>query len=261
MADYLPEVAQLDARIFPPAEALVGWLGGEVQVAPVPLHRDTSDRMLGSLWAHPERALDERARANTSGFARMPPDVAQRAVTALRRDLADGSWDARHGAMRTLDEYDDDARASEKRTGSRPLTHAETGARLARARNSCPSSEANTTWPATLATACRGEAADRSSFPRFPGLSLTTGRCSSGNESRATSPSPGNVSWWSWRQSARHFSLRPAKAACAASPSGVVLVVHFRHLRTRTRDAPFAKRGASISIPSAPPQRDEQHRL
>jgi hypothetical protein len=83
-------------------------------------------------------------------------------------------------------------------------------------------------------------------FPRFPGLSLTTGRCSSGNESGATSPSPGNVSWWSWRQSARHFSLRPAKAACAASPSGVVLVVHFRGLRTRTRDAPFSRREARV---------------
>jgi len=105
-ADYLPEVAQLDARIFPPAEALVGWLGGEVCVEPIPLHRDTSDWMLGSFWAHPERALDERARANTSGFARMAPDVVQRAITALRRDLADGSWDARHGELRTLDEYD-----------------------------------------------------------------------------------------------------------------------------------------------------------
>ncbi len=106
IADYLPEVAQLDERIFPPPEALAGWLGGEVHVEPVPFHRDTSDWMLGSFWAHPERALDERARANTSGFARMPPDASQRVVTALRRDLADGTWDARHGALRTLDEYD-----------------------------------------------------------------------------------------------------------------------------------------------------------
>jgi SAM-dependent methyltransferase len=106
VADYLPEVAQLDARIFPAPEVLAGWLGGEVDVEPVPLHRDTSDWMLGSFWAHPERALDERARANTSGFARMPADVVQRAVTDLRRDLDDGSWEARHGELRSLDEYD-----------------------------------------------------------------------------------------------------------------------------------------------------------
>ena len=62
--------------------------------------------MLGSFWAHPERVLDERARANTSGFARMPAAVVERVVTALRRDLEDGSWDARHGELRELDEYD-----------------------------------------------------------------------------------------------------------------------------------------------------------
>jgi SAM-dependent methyltransferase len=106
VAEYLPEIAELDARSFPPPETLIAWLGGEVRVDPVPLHRDTSDWMLGSFWAHPERALDERARANTSGFARMRPDVLQRAVTALRRDLDDGSWDARHGELRTLDECD-----------------------------------------------------------------------------------------------------------------------------------------------------------
>ena len=106
VADYLPEVAQLDARILPAPEVLAGWLGGAVEVSPVPLHRDTSDWMLGSFWAHPERALDERARANTSSFARMPADVVQRAVAALRRDLDDGTWDARHGELRSLDEYD-----------------------------------------------------------------------------------------------------------------------------------------------------------
>ncbi len=106
MADYLPEIARLDARIFPPPETLARWLGGEVHTRPVPLPRDTSDWMLGSFWAHPERVLDERARANTSGFARMSSDVVERAVTALRRDLADGSWDERHGRLRALGECD-----------------------------------------------------------------------------------------------------------------------------------------------------------
>jgi SAM-dependent methyltransferase len=106
MADYLPEVARLDERIFPAPEALARWLGGDVEVEVLPLPRDTTDWMLGSFWAHPERVLDEQARANTSGFARMPPDVVDRVVTALRRDLEDGSWDERHGELRTLEEYD-----------------------------------------------------------------------------------------------------------------------------------------------------------
>ena len=106
MADYLPEVAELDARTFPPLDSLVEWLGGDVRVESIPVHRDTPDWMLGSFWAHPERVLDERARANTSGFARMPPEVVRRVVAALRRDLADGTWDARHGHLRTRDEHD-----------------------------------------------------------------------------------------------------------------------------------------------------------
>jgi SAM-dependent methyltransferase len=106
MEDYLPEVAELDFRIFPAPATLAGWLGGKVDVEPLPLPRDTSDWMLGSFWAHPERVLDEEARANTSGFARMPAEVVERVVTALRRDLEDGSWDERHGDLRELDDYD-----------------------------------------------------------------------------------------------------------------------------------------------------------
>jgi hypothetical protein len=50
--------------------------------------------------------LDPVARASTSGFARMPPKVVERVVSAVERDLRDGTWDARHGHLRELDEYD-----------------------------------------------------------------------------------------------------------------------------------------------------------
>ncbi|MBX3471173.1 MAG: class I SAM-dependent methyltransferase [Planctomycetes bacterium] len=105
-ADYLPEVGELDRRTFPPLERLAAWLGGAVDVTPVPIPRDTSDWMLGAFWAHPERVLDPQARAATSGFARMPAAVVARAVSDLSRDLADGTWDARHGHLRALDAFD-----------------------------------------------------------------------------------------------------------------------------------------------------------
>jgi SAM-dependent methyltransferase len=106
MADYLPEVAALDDRIFPAPEQLTAWLGGETHIQPVPIPRDTPDWMLGSFWAHPERVLDPAARAATSGFARMDPAIVERCVAAVRRDLADGAWDARHGHLRALEAYD-----------------------------------------------------------------------------------------------------------------------------------------------------------
>lgn len=106
MAEYLPEVSALDRRIFPPLDRLAAWLGGTVDVRPLPIPRDTPDWSLGSFWAHPERVLDPAARASTSGFARMPADVVDRVVSEVSRDLANGSWDARHGALRGLAELD-----------------------------------------------------------------------------------------------------------------------------------------------------------
>jgi SAM-dependent methyltransferase len=106
MSDYLPEVAELDRRIFPRMERLSTWLGGSTRVEVVPIPRDACDWTLMSFWAHPERVLDASARNATSGFARMAPPVVERVVDAVRRDLDDGSWESRYGYLRQLDAYD-----------------------------------------------------------------------------------------------------------------------------------------------------------
>jgi hypothetical protein len=62
--------------------------------------------MLGSFWAHPERVLDPAARAATSGFARMDEAIVERVVADVRRDLEDGTWDGRNGALRDAAEHD-----------------------------------------------------------------------------------------------------------------------------------------------------------
>lgn len=105
MAEYLPEVAKLDLETFPRPEEVATWLGG-ARVDVVPTRADTPDWTLGSFWAHPERVLDESARNHTSGFARQPREVVERAVAAVQRDLANGTWDERHGALRQLEELD-----------------------------------------------------------------------------------------------------------------------------------------------------------
>jgi SAM-dependent methyltransferase len=106
MRDYLPEVAELDHRIFPLPDEVASWLGGDVSIDALPIARDTRDWTLGSFWAHPERVLDEAARNATSGFARMTPAVIDRVVSAVRQDLASGAWDERYGHLRALDEFD-----------------------------------------------------------------------------------------------------------------------------------------------------------
>ena len=87
-------------------EQLARWLGGTVDVRVLPVARDTPDHTFAAFWAHPERALEPEARAATSGWARLDPQVAAAAIARLRADLASGAWDARHGRLRGLDAYD-----------------------------------------------------------------------------------------------------------------------------------------------------------
>ncbi len=106
MAEYLPEVCALEREVFPAIDTIVGWLDRPAQVDVIPVSRDTPDQTLMSFWAHPERVLDEAAREATSGFARQPAGVVERVVAAVAADLRSGRCDERHGALRTLDEYD-----------------------------------------------------------------------------------------------------------------------------------------------------------
>ena len=106
IGEYMPEVAELDTQIFPSPGRISAWLGGRTQVQAWEIPRDTPDWTLGSFWAHPERVLDPEARAATSGFARMPPQVVDRVVEAVKQALESGEWDRRHGALRTLDALD-----------------------------------------------------------------------------------------------------------------------------------------------------------
>lgn len=106
MTEYLPEVAELDLKIFPSTEQLAGWLGGRTEIHTVDIPRDTPDWTLGSFWAHPERVLDPEARCATSGFARMEDSIVGRVVDALSADLRHGTWDQRHGHLRHLEALD-----------------------------------------------------------------------------------------------------------------------------------------------------------
>ena len=106
MADYLHEVADLDNQIFPLPETICKWLGDAAEMEVVPINRDTVDWTLVSFWAHPERVLNPAARAATSGFARQSRSVVDRVVRDVERDLKSGRWDAKHGYLRGLSEYD-----------------------------------------------------------------------------------------------------------------------------------------------------------
>ncbi len=103
LADYLPEIIELDQPIMPPISAFERILG-EMQVSPVPIPHDCSDGFLGAYWRRPEAYLDRQVRAAISTFAKL--DKAPKALEQLKADLNSGAWAARYGDLTALDALD-----------------------------------------------------------------------------------------------------------------------------------------------------------
>jgi SAM-dependent methyltransferase len=106
--EYIPALAELDARLFPTAAELEAALG-PLRVVPLPVPHDCVDGFLGAYWRRPEAYLDAGVRGAMSTFARLGPEPAQSVMQGLARlgeDLASGRWEARFGHLRTLRELD-----------------------------------------------------------------------------------------------------------------------------------------------------------
>jgi SAM-dependent methyltransferase len=75
-------------------------------VTPVPVPRDCTDLFFSALWARPELFLDDQVVQSMWIWNSLP--AAERAAgrERLAADLADGSWERRHGAVREADELD-----------------------------------------------------------------------------------------------------------------------------------------------------------
>jgi hypothetical protein len=104
-AEYAPEFSEADTREMPAIADLVAALGNAT-VTTLPIPRDCTDGMGLSFWSRPEAVLDSRARAATSGFARMDGRREAEIVARLAENLRTGAWDARHGHLRQRAQLD-----------------------------------------------------------------------------------------------------------------------------------------------------------
>jgi len=99
--DYAPEMIAVEARRYPSMAAIVKGLGGNAEVKPVPIPLNCVDGFGEAYYGRPERMLDPGARLANSAWSFVDASVGERFVAELGRDLADGSWDRRYGALRT----------------------------------------------------------------------------------------------------------------------------------------------------------------
>jgi SAM-dependent methyltransferase len=96
--EYLPEAAAVDAANFPALGDLVGLLAS-AEVRPIPIPRDCTDGFMAAFWARPSAFLDPAVIRSSSTFAYIDPEVLDRSLAALRRDLESGEWERRHQAL------------------------------------------------------------------------------------------------------------------------------------------------------------------
>jgi SAM-dependent methyltransferase len=101
LTDYAPEVIDTEARRYPAVADLRAGLGSRAEVAPVPVPLDCTDGFGEAYYGRPEALLDPGARQANSAWSFVGDDVQRRFERDLRRDLGDGTWDRRHGRLRT----------------------------------------------------------------------------------------------------------------------------------------------------------------
>jgi SAM-dependent methyltransferase len=106
LTEYVPEVIDTEASRYPSLEALSDGLGGPVTATVVPVPLDCTDGFNEAYYGRPEALLDPAARLSCSAWSFVGDAVHDRFTRDLSRDLADGTWDARHGHLRTQPAFD-----------------------------------------------------------------------------------------------------------------------------------------------------------
>jgi SAM-dependent methyltransferase len=103
--EYLPEAAAVDAANFPALRDLVDLLA-PAEVRPIPIPRDCTDGFMAAYWARPSAFFDPAVIRASSTLTYIDPEVLDRSLVALGRDLESGEWERRHQALLGQDSLD-----------------------------------------------------------------------------------------------------------------------------------------------------------
>jgi hypothetical protein len=105
LEDYIPEAtAPVSTTTMAPEE--VAELIGADRIEVVPVPGDCIDGFNWAYWRRPQAYLDPDVRACISGLALLDDALVARRMERLRADLEDGSWQARHAELLTMDAVD-----------------------------------------------------------------------------------------------------------------------------------------------------------
>ena len=102
--DYLPEAAEFDRTLVAAGEIAQLLAPSRTEVVPIPA--DCHDGFFAAYWRRPEAYLDPSVRGAISALALLDQRCVDRAIAALRADLASGAWHERYADLLDLDERD-----------------------------------------------------------------------------------------------------------------------------------------------------------
>jgi SAM-dependent methyltransferase len=103
--DYLPDVACLDRRRFPPMSFFKEKLG-RTSIIQLDVPFDCEDGFLGAFWRRPEFYLAPEIRKSMSVFSELDDSMVDRALLRLHKDLQNGSWHQRNKTILGLTALD-----------------------------------------------------------------------------------------------------------------------------------------------------------
>jgi SAM-dependent methyltransferase len=105
LARYFPEAFAFDRRRSPSLDDVRAGLGPGTGVIPLLVPHDCQDGFGAAYWRRPRAYLDPAVRAGISMLAQTEHQRGD-GLTRLRRDLGNGTWAARHRALRDQPQHD-----------------------------------------------------------------------------------------------------------------------------------------------------------
>lgn len=105
LADYCPEMVEVDNARFPTLDFITETLGGKCEIVPVAVPINCVDGFNEAFYARPEAFLDEAVRRSQSFWDFLPRETELNAVNRLKADLESGKWDMLYGNLRHQTEF------------------------------------------------------------------------------------------------------------------------------------------------------------
>lgn len=105
LAEYSPELMKYEAGRMPNIDRVTDLLGGSSTVSNLAVPQGCVDGFAEAFFGRPEAFLDAEVRRAQSAWGFLPTEQLTAAVNLLQRDLERGEWDARHGELRDLPEF------------------------------------------------------------------------------------------------------------------------------------------------------------